>query len=160
MEDKEKGWNPGITYIETTKEPSFIAYIETTEEGRRKTGHEVFVKAMDETDILSAMSRAEALIKQQGSWICSLDILAKSGVSDMGEALYSTAIMTRINLVDSKIEPVKWYFRDNWHSETESGCYTWQGNKNRTGRLLHYWNLKQEIVNGEINKRTNQRKSG
>lgn len=128
-----------LTKAQKASYPEFIVYIDYSAAGVRKTGVQIFTKAMEETNILDAMRRAETVIQERAEDIYLVDIYAKTGEeTEIGEPIYKTAIMTRVHTEYGKACSSQWHFRDEAHSESEDGKYLWYGNEDRKGVLEFY----------------------
>ena len=131
--------NGKLTKAEKALYPQFITSIDLSAEGRtempNKSGY--YYKAMEETDILSAMRRVEDCIRKQGKMIYLVDIYEKTTQeTDIGEPVYRPAIMTRVVDFDGEILPSQWYFRDAQHGEMEKGRCVWYATDDcRNGHL-------------------------
>lgn len=118
--------------------PQYIVYIDKNASARIDNNDSgIYCKAMEETDIISAMQRAEECIKKAWDKIYLLDIYGKTEeINEHGEPLYKSIIMTRVHGDESKPYATIWHFRDREHGETPHGLHTWwQNPDSREGKL-------------------------
>lgn len=125
-----------LTKAQKAQYPAFIVYIDTTVQGEKNTGHSIFCKAMEETNLLDAMKRVEACIKERHEDIYLVDIYAKTDeTNEIGEPIYKSAIMTRVHSEYGEAQASQWHFRDKEHGETDHGACIWIPFGDRNGTL-------------------------
>lgn len=103
---------------DTLIQPEFICILDLT----AATGG-FFVKAMEETDIISAMDRVENAVRSRPGMVYIANILRRtSEKNEHGEVQYQAVLMARVSDEGS---PISWVRRSAQNEEAEWDLSTW-----------------------------------
>ncbi len=96
-----------------------------------------YIKAMEEKNLVSAISKLDEVIREYGEDIYLTDLIGKTDREDEnGYPIYELVLRSRTHIYsDGRVAEPSWHIADENHSESDDYDYKWYPYKDRFGDL-------------------------